>query len=237
MSRKSRLQDARVAKDKRAKRMAIGGAVVLAALLAWELPHYIGGHKTAAPAATTSTNPVGTPGSPATTVPGAAAPAVLPTAKTRLPNSDVAPIRSRSELFSFDRFASKDPFKPQATASSAAASPSTGTPTSNAPTTPSGGSLPTTGGSGSKAPTLATAHAAMIAVNGKSNTVIVGATFPSSNPLFRLVSIGHNAAKIGLVNGTFASGAHTVTLAVGQSIVLIDKADNAHYNLQLLTVS
>lgn len=237
MSRKSRLQDARVAKDKRAKRMAIGGAIVLAALLAWELPHYMGGHKAASPATTTTSTTPGSTTTPTSALPAAAAPAVLPTAKTRLPNSDVAPVRSRAELFSFDHFASKDPFKPQATAASSTAAPSTGTPTSNAPTTPSGGSLPTTGGSGSKAPTLATAHAAMISVNGKSTTVIVGATFPKSNPLFRLVSMGHNAAKIGLVNGTFASGAHTVSLQVGQSIVLIDRADNAHYTLQLLALS
>jgi hypothetical protein len=77
----------------------------------------------------------------------------------------------------------------------------------------------------------------MIAVNGKTQTVVVGATFPSANPLFKLVSISRNVAKIGLVNGKFSSGSRTVSLAVGRSLVLIDKADGARYNLQLISVS
>ena len=54
MSRKKRMQNVREAKDRRAKKLAIGGAVLLAILLAWEVPHYLGGKKAAAPAATTT---------------------------------------------------------------------------------------------------------------------------------------------------------------------------------------
>ena len=54
MSRhKKRLQDIRAAKDRRAKTMAIGGAVLLVAILAFELPHYLGGSKGSATAAAT----------------------------------------------------------------------------------------------------------------------------------------------------------------------------------------
>ena len=84
MSRKkSRMQSLREAKDKRAKRMAIGGAVLLGILLAWEVPHVLGGHKAAAPAATTTA--VGTAGSTtptSTTAAGTAAAAVAPTSMT-----------------------------------------------------------------------------------------------------------------------------------------------------------
>ena len=41
MSRKSRMKDIRQAKDRRAKRLAIGGIVVLAAVVAFEVPHVL----------------------------------------------------------------------------------------------------------------------------------------------------------------------------------------------------
>jgi len=55
MSRKKRMQSVREAKDRRAKKIAIGGGVVLALLLAWEVPHFLGGKKAAAPAPATTT--------------------------------------------------------------------------------------------------------------------------------------------------------------------------------------
>jgi hypothetical protein len=237
MSRKSRLQDARVAKDKRAKRMAIGGAVLLAGILAFELPHYLG-HKTASPATTTTSTTPGAVGSPTTTpgstVPGASATALPPTTNTRLPNSDVAPRRTRSQLFSFDHFASKDPFVAQSTVS--AAPPSASSPSgtsSNAPT----GSPPTGGANytaASGARTLAKTGAATITVNGKTETVRVGGSFPSSNPLFRLVSVAHGMVRIGIANGSYSSGARTVSLTVGRPLTLVDTADGVRYVLRLI---
>ena len=50
MSRKSRMQSVREAKDRRAKLMAIGGVVVLAGVLAFEMPKVLhkGGSSSAA---------------------------------------------------------------------------------------------------------------------------------------------------------------------------------------------
>jgi hypothetical protein len=236
MSRKSRVHDARVAKDKRAKRMAIGGAVLLVGILAFELPHYLGGHKAAAPATTTSASsiPGSTTTTPAATAPGtAAAAAVPPTTNTRLPNSDVTPRRSRSQLVSFSHFASKNPFVQQAVIP--AASTSTGSPSapsSNAPT----GSPPTGAANYTAASvrTLARTGAATIAVNGKTESVRVGGSFPSSNPLFRLVSVAHGVARIGIANGSYKSGAKTVSLTAGQSLTLVDTADGVRYVLRLI---
>lgn len=235
MSRKSRLQDARVAKDKRAKRLAIGGGVVLALLLAWEVPHYLGGHKSAAPApATTSTLPGSPTPTPTTGVPATSATGVAPTTNTRLPNSDVTPRASRSQLFSFDHFASKNPFAQQAVVP--AASPTSGTPTgssSNAPT----GSPPTGGGNyttASSVRTLARTGSVTLSVNGTTQTVRVGQSFPSANPLFKLVSVAHGVARIGIANGSYSSGAHTVSLTTGRSLTLVDTADGVRYVLRLI---
>lgn len=230
MSRKSRMADLRQAKDRRAKRMAIGGVVLLAVVLAFEVPKVMksSGSSSSTPPATTTT---------ATTAPGTAAAAVLPTTSTKLPNSNVAPRRSKSQLYSFSQFAGKDPFVQQVSATDITASPSGGP---GAGATSSGGS-----GSGSPAPpaqqtsarTLAQTGAVTIQVNGKSQTVRVGASFPSSNPLFKLVSVAHGVARVGIANGSYASGAQTVSLTVGRSVTLVDTADGVHYKVELLSAS
>ncbi|MGZ4372621.1 MAG: hypothetical protein ACXVRQ_10545, partial [Gaiellaceae bacterium] len=123
MSRKKRMQNVREAKDRRAKKIAIGGGIVLALLLAWEVPHFLGGKKSAAPPPTTTsaagttysgTTPVTT--TPATTAPGVAAAAVTPATSTKLSNSDMPPRHSKEQLTGFSTFASKDPFVQQVTA-------------------------------------------------------------------------------------------------------------------------
>jgi len=84
MSRKKRMQNVRDAKDRRAKKIAIGGGVLLALLLAWEVPHFLGGKKSSAPAPATTTVPGTTyPGTtPGTTTPPATAPGVVAVAAT-----------------------------------------------------------------------------------------------------------------------------------------------------------
>jgi hypothetical protein len=250
MSRKSRMADLRQAKDRRAKRMAIGGVVLLAAVLAFEVPKVLkssGGSSSSPPAATTTAAASGVSTTPATTGSGTAVAAVLPASSTKLPNSDQAPRRLKSQLYSFSHFAGKDPFVQQVSASDITSSPSMG-----AGAAPSGGSAKsgTKSGSGSaggstsgasySAPsqrTLAQTGAVTIEVNGKLQTVRIGASFPSSNPLFKLVSISRGVARIGIANGSYASGAQTVTLPSGRSLTLVDTADGVRYKLELLSAS
>jgi hypothetical protein len=238
MSRKSRFQEVRAAKDRRAKKMAIGGAVVLAAVLAFEIPHVLnrGSHSTSPPPATTTTSTT----APGTTAPGTAAGATAtPTgAPAVLPNSDVAPSRSRSQLFSFSHFTSKDPFVQQVQdvasgQSSAQGAGATGTITADAAGTQQSATAVTT----SSVRTLATTGTARISINGRAELVRVGKSFPSSNPLFRLVSISHGVVKIGIANGSYTSGAQTVTLAAGRPLTLVDTADGVRYKIQLLAAS
>lgn len=242
--RKKKLQDIRAAKDRRAKKMAIGGAVLLVAILAFELPHYLGGSKSSptAAATTTSTTPGSTtPGATATSsaaAPGTSAAAAAPvTASTKLPNSDVAPVRTKSQLYSFDTFAGKDPFVQQVSdtqpTSSGSPTASTSTPNSSAPPqTASSTSVQQT-----SARTLASNGVAKIVVNGKSETVRVGKSFPSANPVFTLVSLAHGSVNIGIANGSYASGAQTVRLSSGRALTLVDTASGVRYTVRLLSAS
>jgi hypothetical protein len=233
----------REAKDKRAKKLAIGGAVLLVAVLAFEIPHVMkksgGSSNSAAPATTTTA--AGTsaaPASSATTATGTATAATLPATSTKLPNSDVAPTRLKSQLLAFSEFASKDPFVQQVSAADITSSPSSGS--------SSGGSAGGSGGGGGSssftAPaqqtasrTLAQTGAVTLQVNGKVQTVRVGASFPTSNPLFKLVAVTHGGVRIGIANGSYATGAQTVTLGAGRSLTLVDTADGVRYKVTLVS--
>jgi len=234
MSRKKRMQNVREKKDRRAKKLAIGGGVLLAVLLAWEMPHYLGsGKKSSAPAATT-TAATTTPGTtlPVATAPGVVAAAAAPATSTALPNSDMPPRHSKQQLTGFSTFASKDPFNQQVTADSGATATSS-------TTQPSSTMASSTNASRSKpvltsARSLARSGAVRISVNGRPESVRIGASFPSSNPVFRVVSVSRAGVRIGIANGSYSSGAQTVSLALNRTVTLVDTANGAHYKLRLL---
>jgi hypothetical protein len=242
--RKSRMQDLRAAKDRRAKKMAIGGAVVLVALLAFELPHYLGG-KSGSPTVAGTTTSDTTSGStvpgavvtPATASGTAAAAAVPVTASTKLPNSDVAPVRTKSQLYSFDTFAGKDPFVQQVDTAQPGSSSSSAASTSAPPSSAPVQTASSTNVQQTSARTLASNGVATIKVNGKTETVRVGKSFPSANPVFTLVSLAHGSANIGIANGSYTSGAQTVRLSSGRSMTLVDTASGVRYTVRLLSAS
>jgi hypothetical protein len=233
MSRKKRMQDVREAKDRRAKKLAIGGGVLLAVLLAWEMPHYLGGGKKSSAPAATTTAATTTPGTttPAATAPGVVAAAATP-ASTTLPNSDMPPRHSKQQLTGFSTFASKDPFDQQVTAD-------TGATATSSTTQPSSTTASSTTASRSKtvltsARSLARSGAVRISVNGRPESVRIGASFPSSNPVFRVVSVSRAGVRIGIADGSYSSGAQTVSLALNRTVTLVDTTNGAHYKLRLL---
>jgi hypothetical protein len=251
MTRKKRMKDIREAKDRRAKKLAVGGAVLLVAVLAFEMPKVLkhGGSSSSTPPAATTTATAGAPTAPSSTAPGTAAAAVVPTAaSTKLPNSDQTPTVSKSQLFSFSHFAGKDPFVQQvnptapgttsggttsgtSSSSSSSSAAAAGVITAGPPSTTSA----SLGGSGTQARTLAKTGAVTVSVNGTLQTVRVGASFPSSNPLFKLVSIAHGVVRIGIANGSYASGTQTVALTTGRTLTLVDTSDGARYKLRLVS--
>lgn len=234
MSRKKTMKSVREAKDRRAKRLAIGGGILLAIVLAWEVPHFLGSKKAAAPPApTTAVSTTTTPGTtaPATSTPTTPPATAAPTASAKLTNSDLPPRSSKEQLTSFSTFASKDPFVQQVPASSGTGPCSC----SGSASAPASGTAPASSGPVvTSSRMLAHSGAVMLMVNGKRESVRVGASFPSSNPIFRLVAVTSGAVRIGIANGSYASGAQTVLLRPNRTITLVDTSNNARYKLQLL---
>ena len=234
MSRKKRAQNLRAAKDRRAKKMLVGAAVVLVAVLAFEVPKMMKSSSTsAAPAATTTaTTPVS-----ATTPTGTAAAAVVPTAaSTKLPDSDLSPHSGKSQLFAFTHFSGKDPFVQQVSDQQPTSGSSTSSSGSSQPKPASGQTMATVTHQPSSRLLTATT-AVSLSVNGRVQVVRVGKLFPSSNPLFRLVGISHGAVRIGIASGSYSSGAQTVSLVAGRTLTLVDTADGVRYRIRLLSAA
>jgi len=252
------------AKEAKQKKIAIGGAVLLLALLGFQGPKTLkmlkGPQPVAAPASAST--------APTTATPGAGAPAALGTAAGEVPaavapelsavaDSDASPEAEEGQLATFERFASKDPFAQQAEPVEAApapeAEPESATETKPAPVTnddagagagagaaaqddgaPDGGF--TTGGSTVAPPELAATTA--ISVNGVAADVAVEESFPKEEPTFILVKTAKNgkSVEIGIAGGEYANGGETITLALGQKITLQNTVDGSRYELELLTI-
>jgi hypothetical protein len=227
MSRKQRMQDIRQAKDRKMKKVAAGLAVILAVVLAFEVPKVLksgSSSSTTPPAATTTSTTA-----PATTAPGTAAAALAPVASSKLPNSDTQPRVGKSQLFSFSHFAGKDPFVQQVAATSQGVAQTAAV---SHPPASTGNDAKAQKQSGR---VLAVTGAVRIAVNGRVQLVRVGTSFPSANPLFRLVSVSGGVARIGIAGGSYSSGAKTISLVTGRSLTLMDTADGIRYQLRLLS--
>ena len=232
------------AKAKRQKIMAAGGAVLLLGILAIQVPRtmkMLNGEPPPPPPAaapgTVSSDPgvVPTPG----TVDGGAASTA--SGAGTLIDSDVTPAASDGQLIVFGRFASKDPFKQQIDERAAAPAPAPNPGSdSGSEAEPAGGSaVPAPVGqepSPSPSPSAAPPGSAVIAVNGAEETVAVRGLFPKDSPVFKLVKLTGDTAKIAIAGGSFASGSATVTLERGKTLTLVNTADGTRYELKLLSI-
>lgn len=225
------------AKAKRQKVMAVGGGVLLLALLAFQVPRTMKMLNAEAPP----------PPPPAEVAPGTVPsdPSVLPTPGAvgggaapnasgggTLVDSDPVPVAADGQLISFGRFASKDPFVEQIDPTTAGGS---------------GGSTPAPSGVGTSLPgtvvpitpttsSPGVAGSAVISVNGTQETVSTGGEFPKDSPVFRLVKVVGGEARIGIAGGALASGSPTVTLRKGKAVTLVNTADGTRYELKLVSV-
>jgi hypothetical protein len=82
----------------------------------------------------------------------------------------------------------------------------------------------------------AASEGAAIEVNGTSENVGISDPFPASDPTFRLVSVTETAAVIGLVSGSFSNGDDTITINVGETLVLAAD-DGTRYAIKIVSVS
>jgi len=249
------------AKAAKQKKIAIGGMVLLVALLAFQGPKTLkllqGPQQITPPAATTPTTTTPAPATAAGAAPvgapvAGAAPVAPAADLASVPDSDQAPVVDEGQLATFERFSSKDPFAQQAepvTATKPAATKPAETTPETDPTgaaSPTEGAAPdagatdggfTTGGSNpSTGPALATANS--IAVNGVAEDVLLEGAFPAAQPTFVLVSVARDgkSAEIGIAGGQYASGGETLKLVLGKKITLQNTADGSRFELELLSL-
>ncbi|HEX7256308.1 MAG TPA: hypothetical protein VF236_10310 [Gaiellaceae bacterium] len=229
------------AKAKRQKIIAGVLGLVLVGVLIFQAPTILsmfGGGSSAAsePAATT---PTPAPAAPTPVTPGTPAPATpapgAPAGGAALVDSDPAPTPTDGQLVSFDRFESKDPFVQQLEDAPAGQTAAPSAPADAG----SKADDPEAGGSGeAPAPQPAAPAAkttARISVNGTAHEVSAGGSFPAEDPIFRLVSLRNGTAKVGIVGGSYANGAPTITLKKGgKPVTLMNTAEGTTYVLRFL---
>ena len=243
------------AKEAKQKKIAIGGAVLLLALLGVQGPKTLkmlkGPQPAAAPAATApaTTTPGVAPAPGATTNGGEAAPAAAVPELSAVADSDLSPEAVEGQLATFERFSSKDPFaqqaQPVASAPAAVSQPKDATEKAPAETKPADSAAEgeaaadggfTTAGSTPEAPAVAAATS--ISVNGVAEDVAVDGSFPKDEPTFVLVKIAKDgkSVEIGIAGGEYAGGDETITLASGKKLTLQNTADGSRYELELRAV-
>jgi hypothetical protein len=209
MARRS-AADIQKTKEAKQKKLLILLVPVFLALAAWQGPKMYNAFF-AKPAEAATPVATTTTTAPATAVPATGAPA--PPAG-ELPDSEPSPAAGSDQLASFERFTARDPFGPP----KEAAPPET-----------------TETSAGTTASAAATTSA-VFDVDGASETVSVGGTFPADDPTFKLVSASESGAVIGLTSGTFESGKETVELAVGEQLRLVGD-DGTSFTIALVSVS
>jgi hypothetical protein len=217
------------AKAKKQKIVLAVLGVVLLGVLVFQAPTILGlfGGGSSEVASEPAPTPTATP----PTSPAPATPAAAP-GSAQLVDSDVAPQPTEGQLVTFDRFESKDPFAQQAEEGSGVSAPPPSAPKDSAPPEDSREPAP-------KAPVAPPAPlgTATISVNGVSSQVETGSTFPEAEPIFKLVSLKRGTAKVGIVDGTYATGSPTITLKKGgKPVTLMNTADGTTYVLRLVSV-
>jgi hypothetical protein len=214
--------DLKAAKERKQKKIVAVGGVLLVIVLFIQVPRtlkMINGEAEPAAAAAPS-------GSATTPVPDGT------TAPTPAPSDSPAPDPTvvTASLISFSRFASKDPFVQQVKEKEGAS----GEGSSASGEEASDGSEPD---GGTAAPDPGAKTTAEIEVNGVAETVSVGTPFPVDTPMFLLESVSAKSVVIKVADGgSFATGAATLTLALGKPVTLVNTADGTRFVLLLKAV-
>ena len=219
------------AKAKRQKIILAVLGVVFLGVLAWQVPSVLKIMNKKPPAAATTPPAAVAPGTPVSPVPGTPVSAT-PTPGSGLIDSDPAAQAAGGQLVTFDRFSSKDPFQQQARIAPSAAPASAPAAEPRVAAAASGG--PTSSSPQPRLPASAPTSA-QISVNGSSETVSKGGTFPQSDPVFVLVSVSKTTVQVAISGGSLDSGGTTLTLRKGKKLTLENTVDSARYVLLLVS--
>jgi hypothetical protein len=269
MAAKKKRVDPIKQREKRAKIAAIGGAVLLLGVGAFEIPSVLSMMNKKPPPGANATDAGNRNPDGSIPLPNVATPTLA--SNGQLTDSDVPPTTAGDgQLVSFDVFQTKNPFTPQVKTAptvtpgpadipgAPGATPTTPTettptdttPTATTPTTPTtptgdgsppagttpASTTPTTTTPTSTSPTSTTPVSATVAisVNGVVSHVSVDDTFPSTAPVFRLVSYAKGTAMIGIVGGSYESGDQTLTLQQGKPVTLQNQTTGTRYKIELI---
>src|SRR6186997_2881613 len=177
-------------------------------LMAWQGPKTyksLMGGTSPPPTTAAPTTTAPTPGS-APSTPGAGA--VVP--PSQLVDTDTPPSALDGQLSNLGVFPGRDPFSGGTTAAG----------------TSSGG---TTGGTSTTTPT-----SARFEVNGATENVSIGETFPEADPAFQLVSVTGNSALVALASGaTFTNGDQSEEIKLGETLTVVGD-DGTSFNIKLV---
>lgn len=214
----SKKVEAALLKQKEAKQKKVLFLLVpvFLGLMAWQGPKtfkaFTGGNTP--PPATVAPTTAPTPGS-APSTPGAGA--VVP--PSQLVDTDAPPSLMDGQMSNLGVFPGRDPF-------SAGAVP------------PSVGDVSTGGaGTGTGTGTTATPTTARLQVNGGSEDVSIGDSFPESDPVFKLVSVTGSSAMISLASGAnFTSGDQSEEIKVGETLTVVGD-DGSNFSIKLISTS
>jgi hypothetical protein len=225
--------DIAAAKARKQKIILVVAGVALVGMAVIQVPKLMkGGSQPVAVAAA--------PVAAATTSPAAAV--MSPTTRTFKPAAYVAGVAlpggttvvvAKSQLVSFTLFDAKDPFVQQVgdgTGAAQAAAPAAAV-TETAP--PATGEPAPASAAGTSTPPPAPVIYATVMFNGKPQQLQVKQKFPKGDPLFVLVSLKKQQAKIGVAGGSFENG-QNVTLTLGKKLTLLDTATGVRYELKLV---
>jgi hypothetical protein len=251
MARKSK-QDVAKAKAAKQKKIAIGGGILLLALLAYQGPKVMKmmNQKPKPPiVSAVTTTPGSTSAAPtdpnSLTAPtlGGTPTAAAPTTGTDVGSPDLVsavPVSpDPGQLEAFNRLATKDPFAEQVSASGAPAGSGSGSGSKGSTKAPPASTTPVPT-QPTPTPPAPAPSSATISLNGEQLSVSVGTDFPQSGAtfnrvgaIFHLVSLTAKSAKISIVGGSYADGANTITLTMSKPLTLQNTADGTRYVLIL----
>lgn len=234
--------DLKAQKDRKQKIILAVGGVLLAGVLALQLPKLLkhSSSTSAAPPATVTTpGDAGTPAAPSVTPGSPSAPVNVSATKASAQLAGVVltpaktPDAVQGELWSFSRFKTKDPFMQQVNDGSSSGATTASAGTSGAPTTT--GATPGTTGGGGPATAIAPLAYATLLVNGRPQQLTLKQLFPKADPIFVLVKLIGENARIGVAGGSFTAG-NTVVLQLGKKVTLMNTTTGQRYVVKLVYV-
>jgi hypothetical protein len=237
------------AKKKRQIKILIVLAVVFAIVSATEVPKILKQLSPPAPSTPAAAS------APSPSSGAASSPSGTPTASSSAPvgstvtpslTGGVAPTAALpgEQLHDFSHLALKDPFHPLIVVGPSAEDASLGkSATIPAATTSTASAAPKSAVSPAKTavpPVIKITvkapppNAAVIKTNGKLQVIFVGDSFPTANPLFKLVGLGKKGVRIAVLGGSFAAGVPTMKLITAKEVTFANQADGSRYAVELL---